>query len=903
MAEVKYTVKKGDTLSAIAKKYSTTVNSIAKLNNIKNVNLIYVGQVLIISGKSSSSSSGSSSSSSSSSKKTTTTKTETKATIDHFGLQSDTDRTVFATWKWSRSNTENYKAKWWYATGDGVWFVGSESEVKDKQSIYSAPQNAYKVKFQVKPISKKKKVNNKETSYWTAEWSTAKEYNFKNNPPLTPPVPTVTVENNTLTAKLTNLNVNGKEIQFQVVQNDTKVYKTGVSTIKTSAASYSCTVSDGYSYKVRCRTKSDSVYSDWSDYSDSSKIVLKPATPGAITKCQAASETSVVLTWGKSATAETYEIEYSTEKYYLGESNASTTVNGIETTTYYITGLESGKTYYFRVRAINSAGESGWTGVKSTIIGTTPEPPTTWSSTNTAVVGEEVILYWVHNCEDGSIETSATLTYVKDGATTTKTIMNSEEEKGVRFYKLDTSDMTDGGQIKWKVRTAGATGVYGEYSVVRYIDVYVKPSLSVTAKDLDGKTIFGVETMPIVIDAQSYPSTQKVISYHLSVVACESYETVDEVGSKTSVSKGDEIYSYFGDGLDVLMLTPASVNLVNNMHYKLVGTIATDAGLSATDDFDIEIRFGDDIIPSPNAEISFDPETLCAHINPYCALYNLESKLVMYTDSTFWRSDLNLIEPEGEVVMVGKYIDGEYFTEVAVTDTYEDVVYSYTKDGVTIYFCQVESETPAEYIEDIALSVYRREYDGRFVLIGKDLGNTDYTFVTDPHPALDYARYRIVATSTKTGMMSYADIPGYHVGIKSVIIQWDEEWDAFETNEEGELEEATWSGSMLKLPYNIDISDNNSMDVSMVEYVGRSHPVSYYGTQLGTKSTWKVDIPKNDIQTLYGLRRLAIYTGDVYVREPSGSGYWAHVEVSFSQTHKELTIPVTINVTRVEGGM
>ena len=46
--EIKYVVKKGDTLSEIALKYGTTVNNIAKKNNIKNVNKIYIGQVLKI---------------------------------------------------------------------------------------------------------------------------------------------------------------------------------------------------------------------------------------------------------------------------------------------------------------------------------------------------------------------------------------------------------------------------------------------------------------------------------------------------------------------------------------------------------------------------------------------------------------------------------------------------------------------------------------------------------------------------------------------------------------------------------------------------------------------------------------------------------------------------------------
>lgn len=44
-----YIVKRGDTLSQIARNYQTTVKNIAKQNNIQNVNLIYPGQKLTIS--------------------------------------------------------------------------------------------------------------------------------------------------------------------------------------------------------------------------------------------------------------------------------------------------------------------------------------------------------------------------------------------------------------------------------------------------------------------------------------------------------------------------------------------------------------------------------------------------------------------------------------------------------------------------------------------------------------------------------------------------------------------------------------------------------------------------------------------------------------------------------------
>jgi GH25 family lysozyme M1 (1,4-beta-N-acetylmuramidase) len=46
--EITYTVKAGDTLSGIAKKYNTTYQELARKNNIANPNKIYVGQVIKI---------------------------------------------------------------------------------------------------------------------------------------------------------------------------------------------------------------------------------------------------------------------------------------------------------------------------------------------------------------------------------------------------------------------------------------------------------------------------------------------------------------------------------------------------------------------------------------------------------------------------------------------------------------------------------------------------------------------------------------------------------------------------------------------------------------------------------------------------------------------------------------
>ena len=818
MANTTYTVKKGDTLSEIAQAKGTTVAKLVELNHIPDPNFIVVGQVLIISGTAA---------------KVKKNKTS-KAKVVTFGLQSNTDRTMCAVWQWDRTNTENYQMRWYYNTGDGVWFIGEETTTTQKQATYEAPANAIQIKFTVMPVSKKRTVRKKETSYWTASWSTTQFYDFINNPPSVPPVPTVTIEDYKLTAKLENLNVNAISIHFKVVQDDTVVYKISDTTINTTtnSAQYACMVTAGSSYKVACRSARGTLYSDWSEFS--SETVTIPSAPPTVTTCKANSETSVYLEWPSVATATSYSIEYTTKREYFDGSNATTTIDNVEFTHYEITGLESGHEYFFRVKATNSAGDSGWSGIKSVVVGDEPSAPTTWSSTTTAITGESLYLYWVHNATDESSQTKAELELIIDGVTETYTIQNStdEDEKDkTSVYSIDTSTYKEGSKIQWRVRTAGVTLVYGEWSIQRTIDIYAPPTLAMSVEDSNGNVLTQITSFPFYISALAGPKTQAPIGYHVSISANEMYETVDDIGNTKVVSKGEEVYSKYFDISSALLveLSANNIDLENNISYTVTVIVTMNSGLNAESTSTISVAWTD-MEYEPNAEIGIDYDNISAYIHPYCV-----------------DEDDNLI-------------DGLY------------------------------------------LSVYRREFDGSFTEIIKNADNSDSLFVTDPHPALDYARYRIVATSKTTGAVSYCDLAGYPVGETSIVLQWDEKWTTFDTTNSDELAEPTWSGSLLKLPYNVDVSDAHDADVTTVEYIGRKHPVSYYGTQLGETATWNVAIEKSDKDTLYAIRRLATWMGDVYVREPSGSGYWANVSVSFNQKHRELTIPVTLTLTRVEGG-
>lgn len=823
MANITYTVKKGDTLSQIALDHGTTVSALTKLNNISNPNYIVVGQVLIISGQA----------------ETKRTSNPGQIVLNAFGLQSKTERTLYANWDWGRhGQTEHYEVKWTYFTGDmtddGKRKLGivEKSTVELTQSLYTAPDNAEYVTFKAKPISKKIEdaEDGEENTYFTAQWSTDEYYYFKNAPPKKMSAPSVEIKDYKLTAELSNLDINAPSVQFQIVKDNESVFKTGTAAIQTSNVSYSCTVAAGHEYKVRCRGVRDGLYGEWSEYSDNYPTV--PAASSGITSLKALSKTSLYVEWEKVANADGYDVEYTSKKTYFDSNQSEVKSVSVESVVNHteITGIEAGNEWFFRVRATNSQGASTWTDIKSIILGEAPEIPTTWSSTTTVMVGEPLTLYWVHNSEDGSSQTYAQLELDIGGTVTTHTIQNStdEDEKDkTSHYSVNTSGYTEGTSIKWRVKTRGITDTYSDWSIQRTVDIYAPPTAVLGVTDLNGAYVERLESFPFYISVVAGPNTQTPTAYHISIVANSGYETVDNRGKRKIVKAGEELYSRYFDtsSFSRMQMGPSDVNLDNNIEYTVKCTVSMNSGLTATDERVFTVAWSDDYY-APDADIFYDSDTYVTHIRPY------------------------------------------------------------STGG-----------------DDVTLSLYRREYDGTFTEIATGLDNARKTYVTDPHPALDYARYRVVAMDNATGAISYNDVPGYPIGEKAVIIQWDEDWQTFDVDADISLLEPTWAGSLLRLPYNIDVSDKHSSDVSLIEYIGRKHPVSYYGTQLGESSTWNVEIDRNDKETLYALRRLAIWMGDVYVREPSGSGYWANISVSFSQKHCEVTIPVTLELTRVAGGI
>ena len=751
----------------------------------------------------------------------------------------------------TEDTVDHYSVVWAYDTGNGVWFNGGSSDTSDKNAIYNPPSNALKIRVTVTPVSKKKEVNGEETSYWTGT-PVSSIYAMEQNAPEVPPLPTVKIEQYSLTATIDNISDSRTDqIQFEIYDQISR-FTSGTVAVYACMATFKCNVNSGGQYRVRARAINTNIlqvsgsntvggdihqvtklYSDWTEFTSVTNTI--PATPAGITKIRGASATSIYLEWTSVSSADTYELQY-TNDINLFDSNAANSVTGIQTTHYTVTGLESGEEYFFRVRATNDQGSSGWSGIKSVVIGTSPSAPTTWSSLTTVITGEPLTLFWVHNSEDGSKETYAELEITVNDDKQTYTIKNedseTEEDNEAHSYSVDTSKYEEGAKIKWRVRTSGITLQYGDWSIMRTVDVYAPPTLQLNVTDQNGEDINVLRSFPFFIKGLAGPNTQMPIGYHVSVIADEGYETVDNIGRPKIINAGEAVYFKYIDTNDPLLLemSAKNIDLQNGITYTVTVVSSMNSGLTATASITFDVSWTDETY-NIDAEIAIDSDSYVAYITPYCRM----------------------------------------------------------DDGTVV--------------TDVLLSVYRRAFDGEFVEIASGLDPSKNTMVIDPHPALDYARYRLIATSITTGSISYYDPPGYPVGGTGTIIQWDEEWTPLDvTDPSNQTVQPLWTGSLLKLPYNVDITNNSSPETTLVRYIGRDYPVSYYGTQIESQSTWSLDIPKYDTVTLYGLRRLSIWKGDVYVRESSGSGYWANINVSFNQKHLETVIPVTIDITRVFGG-
>ena len=255
---------------------------------------------------------------------------------------------------------------------------------------------------------------------------------------------------------------------------------------------------DGVTYYYKVTAVNDSGESAYSNIvSGQNKAVTpKPAAP-VVKIGHSASSGKPMLTWNAVSGATSYKV------YRATSQNGTYSLLGTVTTTSYTnTGAKAGTTYWYKVKAVNSAGESAYSNVVSGQSKTvTPKPAAPVVKIGHSATSGKPMLTW--NAVDGAASYKVYRATAKNGAysviNTTKalTYTNTGAALGTTYY--------------YKVEALDAAGKSLGFSDV--VEGKVAPVLAVGYSSVSGKPQLTWKAVPGATEYQVYRSTQQNSGY------------------------------------------------------------------------------------------------------------------------------------------------------------------------------------------------------------------------------------------------------------------------------------------------------------------------------------------------------------------------------------------------------
>ena len=302
--------------------------------------------------------------------------------------------------------------------------------------------------------------------------------------------------------KISNSSASGKPVLTWKAVSGATSYKVYRSTTKgsgysllgtTTATSYTNTgAKAGTTYYYRVKACNDAGLSPYSNVvSGKVKTVAQQKPSAPVVKIgHSASSGKPMLTWNAVSGATSYKVYRATS-----QKGTYSLLGTVTATSYTNTGAKAGVTYYYKVKAVNSAGESAYSNVvsgKTTVTTLTMghsassgKPQLTWK----AVSGAASYRVYRATTKNGAytvINTTKALTYTNVGAAL-----------GTTYY--------------YKVEALNAAGKSMGFSAI--VEGKVAPVLAVGYSSVSGKPQLTWKAVPGVTEYQVYRSTQQNSGY------------------------------------------------------------------------------------------------------------------------------------------------------------------------------------------------------------------------------------------------------------------------------------------------------------------------------------------------------------------------------------------------------
>ena len=255
---------------------------------------------------------------------------------------------------------------------------------------------------------------------------------------------------------------------------------------------------DGVTYYYKVTAVNDSGESAYSNIVSGQNKAVTPKPSAPVVKIgNSATSGKPMLTWNAVSGATSYKVYRATS-----QNGTYSLLGSVTVTSYTNTGAKDGVTYYYKVKAVNSAGESAYSNIVSGQNKTvTPKPAAPVVKIGHSATSGKPMLTW--NAVDGAASYKVYRATAKNGAysviNTTKalTYTNTGAALGTTYY--------------YKVEALNAAGKSMGFSDV--VEGKVAPVLAVGYSSVSGKPQLTWKAVPGATEYQVYRSTQQNSGY------------------------------------------------------------------------------------------------------------------------------------------------------------------------------------------------------------------------------------------------------------------------------------------------------------------------------------------------------------------------------------------------------
>lgn len=552
---------------------------------------------------------------------------------------------------------------------------------------------------------------------------------------------------------------------------------------------------------------------------------------------------------------------------------------------WFITGLETGKTWYFRIRSTRDENDnetlSSWSADVPIDLSSAPAVPLLYLSDDTITEDGMVTAYWSYVSTDGTGQISGNVveaTYSGGVWTYGASVGATTDAQHIDIYAAD-NGWTNGSVVYLALQTRSGSGGLSEYSTPVKLVIAEKPTVAITTTGFSG--------------------TESLTEYFLGDGVTDTFQCGHTMTSSPTVTvegAAATVTSYTGGSVVLATVPDDGDNVVISYTTADNKVLEEFADLTAT-------------VTTTNARdltIAIERAASYPMLRPDGTETTGAEGETIYVD-TFKANATNSIAID-KTDLIGRLDDGAYYRLIATaTDEFGQSVeasvpfrvhwshqaWRPTATFITDadnYIVRITPVAGADYVSGDTCDIYRMSMDGPELIYSEAQFGTEYV---DPYPAFGVeSGYKIV---TITGDDDY--------------ITPDNEFAEYDTtyldpNPYTQLDPGLLvidcGMDRIELPYNIGLGNSWEKDFERTTYLGGHITGDHNKAVTRDLSATTVIVRGDDTDIEYQMRALARYAGLCHVRTPEGSSFVADVQVSESQGYDKATVDYSLTIQKVD---